>query len=78
MGLSPASPLSEERAFKANLRRRTHHQNRWEGDDAGPEEAPGDPVDIATRVEKPSEEAIGAESKKGDGLLSLTASRPLR
>ena len=42
-----------------------------------PEEAPGDPVEIATRVEKPSEEAIGAEAKKGYGLLFIGASRPL-
>jgi hypothetical protein len=36
-----------------------------EGHDAGPEEPAGDPVDIGTRVEEYSEEAIGAEAKKG-------------
>ena len=42
-----------------------------EGDDAGPEEPGGDPVEIATRVEEPSKEAIGAEAKKGYGLLFI-------
>ena len=42
-----------------------------EGYDARPEEPGGDRVDIATRVEKPSEEAIGAEAKKGYGLLFI-------
>src|SRR5215831_10036946 len=42
-----------------------------EGGEAGPEEAGGDPAEIATRVEKPSEEAIGAEAKKGYGLLFI-------
>jgi Kef-type K+ transport system membrane component KefB/nucleotide-binding universal stress UspA family protein len=42
-----------------------------EGDDASPEESGGDPVEIATRVEEPSREAIGAEAKKGYGLLFI-------
>ena len=42
-----------------------------EGDDAGPEEPRGDPVEIATRVEEPSKEVIGAEAKKGYGLLFI-------
>jgi len=42
-----------------------------EGDHAGPEELGGDPVEIATRVEKPSETAIAAEAKKGYGLLFI-------
>ena len=42
-----------------------------EADDAGREKAGGDPVEIATRVESPHEEAIGAEAKKGYGLLFI-------
>jgi nucleotide-binding universal stress UspA family protein len=42
-----------------------------EGDDAGPKGPGGDPVEIATRVEKPNGEAIGAEAKKGYGLLFI-------
>jgi Kef-type K+ transport system membrane component KefB/nucleotide-binding universal stress UspA family protein len=42
-----------------------------EGDDASPEEPGGDPVDIATRVEKPNEDVIGAEAKKGYGILFI-------
>jgi nucleotide-binding universal stress UspA family protein len=37
----------------------------------GPEEPRGEPVEIATRVEQPGEEAIGAEAKKGYGLLFI-------
>ena len=43
-----------------------------EADDASREKvAGGDPVEIATRVESPWEEAIGAEAKKGYGLLFI-------
>jgi Kef-type K+ transport system membrane component KefB/nucleotide-binding universal stress UspA family protein len=42
-----------------------------EGDEAVPAEPRGDPIEIATRVEEPSEEAIGAEAKKGYGLLFI-------
>ena len=74
----PHRPCRKRGRSRRILRGRTHHQNRSEGDDAEPEQAPGDPVEIATRVEKPSEEAIGAEAKKGYGLLFIGASRPLR
>lgn len=40
-------------------------------DETGPAEPRGDPVEITTRVEKPSEEAIAAEAKKGYGLLFI-------
>jgi Kef-type K+ transport system membrane component KefB/nucleotide-binding universal stress UspA family protein len=42
-----------------------------EGDEAGREESGHDPVEIATRVEKASEEAIGSEAQKGYGLLFI-------
>jgi Kef-type K+ transport system membrane component KefB/nucleotide-binding universal stress UspA family protein len=41
------------------------------GDEAGPVETRADPVEITTRVEKPGEEAIGAEARKGYGLLFI-------
>jgi Kef-type K+ transport system membrane component KefB/nucleotide-binding universal stress UspA family protein len=41
------------------------------GDEAAPAEKGRDPVEITTRVEKPSEETIGAEGKKGYGLLVI-------
>src|SRR5260370_15708087 len=41
------------------------------GDKASPEEPNTDPVDITTRVEEPSDEAIMAEAKKGYGLLFI-------
>jgi Kef-type K+ transport system membrane component KefB/nucleotide-binding universal stress UspA family protein len=41
------------------------------GDEAGPEEREGDPVEITTRVERPSEEAIVIEARKGYGLLFI-------
>src|SRR5690349_8711914 len=40
-------------------------------DEAAPAEAGGDRIDITTRVEKPSEEVITAEAKKGYGLLVI-------
>jgi hypothetical protein len=43
-----------------------------EGDVASAEEPGGDPVDIAIRVEQPSEEAMGAEATKGYGLLFIS------
>jgi Kef-type K+ transport system membrane component KefB/nucleotide-binding universal stress UspA family protein len=46
-------------------------QSAKEGDDAGLAEPGSDPAEIATRVEKPNEEAIGAEAKKGYGLLFI-------
>jgi Kef-type K+ transport system membrane component KefB/nucleotide-binding universal stress UspA family protein len=42
-----------------------------EGDDAGREKPGGDPVEIATRIEKPSKAAIAAEAQKGYGLLFI-------
>jgi Kef-type K+ transport system membrane component KefB/nucleotide-binding universal stress UspA family protein len=41
------------------------------GDEAGPVETRADPVEITTRVEKPDEEAIAAEARKGYGLLFI-------
>jgi Kef-type K+ transport system membrane component KefB len=41
------------------------------GDEAAPAEAGTDRVEITTRVEKPGEEAIVAEAKKGYGLLFI-------
>jgi K+:H+ antiporter len=41
------------------------------GDEAGPAETRADPVEITTRVEKPDEEAIAAEARKGYGLLFI-------
>jgi Kef-type K+ transport system membrane component KefB/nucleotide-binding universal stress UspA family protein len=41
------------------------------GDEASPEVPGGVPAEITTRVEKPSEEAIAAEAKKGYGLLFI-------
>jgi Kef-type K+ transport system membrane component KefB/nucleotide-binding universal stress UspA family protein len=41
------------------------------GDEAAPPESGGDPVEITTRVEKPGEEAILAEARKGYGLLFI-------
>jgi nucleotide-binding universal stress UspA family protein len=67
----PHRPCRKRGRSRRILRGRTHHQNRSEGDDAEPEQAPGDPVEIATRVEKPSEKAIGGEAKKGYGLLFI-------
>jgi nucleotide-binding universal stress UspA family protein len=42
-----------------------------EGDETGAAELRTDPVEITTRVEKPSEEAIVAEARKGYGLLFI-------
>jgi nucleotide-binding universal stress UspA family protein len=41
------------------------------GDEAAPAEAGADRVEITTRVEKPGEEGIMAEAKKGYGLLFI-------
>jgi Kef-type K+ transport system membrane component KefB len=63
-------PLSEGTA-QAERTKAVVKKSAKEGDDASPEESAGDPVDIATRVETPSEEVIGAEAKKGYGLLFI-------
>ena len=58
-----------EGAGQAERTRSVVKESAEEGDEAGPAEPRGDPVEITTRVEKPSEEAIVAEAKKGYGLL---------
>jgi Kef-type K+ transport system membrane component KefB/nucleotide-binding universal stress UspA family protein len=66
----PPGPLREGTA-QAERTKAAVRKGAEEGDDASPEEPSGDPVEIATRVEKPSEEVIGAEAKKGYGLLLI-------
>ena len=41
------------------------------GDEAAVSDSGGDPAEITTRVEKPGEEAIAAEARKGYGLLFI-------
>jgi len=65
-----AGPLREG-TWQAERTRAVVKQSAEEGDDAGPEQPGGDPAEIATRVEKPSEDVIGAEAKKGYGLLFI-------
>ena len=62
---------SLEGAKQAERTRAVVKESAKEGDEAGPAEARGDPVEITTRIEKPSEEAIVAEAKKGYGLLFI-------
>src|SRR5262249_19893584 len=64
------SPLREGTA-QAERTKYVVKKSAEEGHDASPGEPRGDPVDIATRVEKPSEEVIGLEAKKGYGLLFI-------
>jgi Kef-type K+ transport system membrane component KefB/nucleotide-binding universal stress UspA family protein len=64
------SPLREG-TRQAEHTKAVVEQSAAEGDDAGFEETAGDPAEIATRVEKPSEQVIGAEAKKGYGLLFI-------
>ena len=66
----PPGPLHEG-GVQAERTKDVVKKSAEEGYDARPEEPGGDRVDIATRVEKPSEEAIGAEAKKGYGLLFI-------
>jgi Kef-type K+ transport system membrane component KefB/nucleotide-binding universal stress UspA family protein len=63
-------PLREG-AVQAERTKAVVKKGAEEGDVASPEEPGGDPVDIATRVEKPREDVIGAEAKKGYGLLFI-------
>jgi nucleotide-binding universal stress UspA family protein len=63
--------LLRERTAQAERTKAAVRKGAEEGDDASPEEPSGDRVEIATRVEKPSEEVIGAEAKKGYGLLFI-------
>jgi len=65
-----AGPLSDG-TWQAERTKAVVKEGAEEGDDAGPEEPRGDPAEIATRVEKPSEEVIGVEAKKGYGLLFI-------
>jgi Kef-type K+ transport system membrane component KefB/nucleotide-binding universal stress UspA family protein len=65
-----AGPLREG-TWQAERTRAVVKQSAEEGDDAGPEQPGGDPAEIATRVEKPSEDVIGTEAKKGYGLLFI-------
>jgi len=64
-----AGPLRE--GSQAERTRAVVKQSAEEGDDASPEQPGGDPAEIATRVEKPSEDVIGTEAKKGYGLLFI-------
>jgi Kef-type K+ transport system membrane component KefB/nucleotide-binding universal stress UspA family protein len=66
----PPGPLHEG-GVQAERAKAVVKKSAEEGYDARPEEPGGDRVDIATRVEKPGEEAIGAEAKKGYGLLFI-------
>jgi Kef-type K+ transport system membrane component KefB/nucleotide-binding universal stress UspA family protein len=63
-------PLREG-AIQAERTKAVVKKSAEEGDDARPEEPGSDPIEIATRVEKPSEDVIGAEAKKGYGLLFI-------
>jgi Kef-type K+ transport system membrane component KefB/nucleotide-binding universal stress UspA family protein len=60
-----------EGVVQAELTKAVVKESAEEADIASPEEAGGDPVHIATRVEKPSEDVIGAEAKKGYGLMFI-------
>ena len=60
-----------EGARQAERTKAVVKQSAEDGDDTRREELAGDPVEIATRVEQPGEEAIGAEAKKGYGLLFI-------
>jgi Kef-type K+ transport system membrane component KefB/nucleotide-binding universal stress UspA family protein len=60
-----------EGAKQAERTKAVVKQSAEDGDDTRPEELAGDPIEIATRVEQPGEEAIGAEAKKGYGLLFI-------
>jgi nucleotide-binding universal stress UspA family protein len=62
---------SHEWARRAERTKAVVRQSAEEGDDAGFEKPGSDPVEIATRVEKPGEEAISAEARKGYGLLFI-------
>jgi len=62
---------SREGARRAERTKAVVRQSAEEGDDAGFEKPGSDPVEIATRVEKPGEEAISAEARKGYGLLFI-------
>jgi K+:H+ antiporter len=63
--------LSREGTWQAERTKAVVKQSAAEGDDAGTEEPASDPVEIDTRVEKPGEDVIGAEAKKGYGLLFI-------
>ena len=65
-----AGPLREG-TWQAERTKTVVKQSAAEGDEAGPEKPGSDPVEIAARVEKPSEPIIGVEAKKGYGLLFI-------
>ena len=62
---------SHEGTWQAERAKAVVKQSAVEGDDAGPERPAGDPAEIATRIEKPGEDVIGAEAQKGYGLLVI-------
>jgi len=62
---------SHEGTWQAERTKAVVKQSAVEGDDAGPERPAGDPAEIATRIEKPGEDVIGAEAQKGYGLLFI-------
>ena len=62
---------SREGARQAERTKAVVKQSAEAGDEAGPMEPAGDPPEITTRVEKPGEEAIVAEARKGYGLLFI-------
>jgi len=63
--------LLREGTVQAECTKDVVKRSAEEGYDASPGEPGGDPVDIATRIEKPGDEAIGDEAKKGYGLLFI-------
>jgi hypothetical protein len=70
----PPGPLREG-ARQAQRTKDVVKKSAEEGHDASPGEPGGDLVDIATPIEKPGDAAIGAEAKKGYGLLFIGRGR---
>jgi Kef-type K+ transport system membrane component KefB/nucleotide-binding universal stress UspA family protein len=66
---TPGSPPEGER--QAEHTKAVVKESAEAGDEAAPAEQGGDRVEITTRVEKPSDEAIAAEARKGYGLLVI-------
>jgi Kef-type K+ transport system membrane component KefB/nucleotide-binding universal stress UspA family protein len=67
-GGAGSSPEGEKEAERTKA---VVEESAEAGDEAAPAEAGSDRVEITTRVEKPGEEAIMAEAKKGYGLLFI-------
>lgn len=66
---SASSPPEGER--EAERTKAVIKESAEAGDEAVPAQAAGDHAEITTRVEKPSDEAIKAEAKKGYGMLFI-------